>query len=72
MPVDQRNWALRDTKASKARLPPSPLLSARVRMMMYLTLTTSIIDQKISEMTPNTWIWLIGKGWEPAKVSRNA
>ena len=42
----------REIKASKARLPPSPLLSARMMIMTYFTVTTSIIDQKIRLSTP--------------------
>jgi hypothetical protein len=38
--------------ASKARIPPSPLLSARMMKMMYLMLTMMISDQTISERTP--------------------
>ena len=34
--------------------PPSPSLSARITMPMYLTDTTRVIDQNISEMTPYT------------------
>ena len=33
--------------ASSARLPPSPLLSARMMIMTYFSVTTIIIDQKI-------------------------
>src|SRR3546814_4394433 len=39
--------------ASSARLPPSPLLSARMMMVTYFRVTTSIIDQNIRLMTPN-------------------
>ena len=39
---------LRLISASRARLPPSPLLSARMMIATYLTVTTIIIDQKIS------------------------
>ena len=32
--------------------PPSPSLSARMMKRTYLTVTTIVIDQKISERTP--------------------
>ena len=38
--------------ASKARLPPSPLLSARMITEIYLVVTMIIIDQKIRLRTP--------------------
>src|SRR6266699_682287 len=38
--------------ANNARIPPSPLLSARVRKMMYRMLTMIISDQTMSERTP--------------------
>jgi hypothetical protein len=38
--------------ASSARLPPSPLLSARMMMVTYFSVTTIIIDQKIRLSTP--------------------
>ena len=38
--------------ASKARLPPSPLLSARMMMDVYFTVTMIIIDQKMRLRTP--------------------
>jgi len=40
------------TSVSSARLPPSPLLSARIISVTYLNDTTSITDQKISDTTP--------------------
>ena len=43
-------WA----RAIRARMPPSPRLSARMTSMTYLTVTTRINDQKISERTPST------------------
>ena len=44
-----RRWS-----ASRAKMPPSPRLSARVMNERYLALTTSSSAQKISESTPNT------------------
>ncbi len=38
--------------ASSARLPPSPLLSARMMIVTYLIVTMIIIDQKIRLKTP--------------------
>lgn len=35
-------------------MPPSPSLSARITRPTYLTLTTSVIDQNTSEITPYT------------------
>ena len=35
-------------------IPPSPSLSARMMNVTYLTLTISVIAQKISETTPKT------------------
>ena len=56
MPRVQRRSPLPDVErliiASRARLPPSPLLSARMMIMTYLNVTTSIIDQKIRLRTP--------------------
>ena len=42
------------TSASRARIPPSPWLSARMMNARYLTVTTIINDQKMSERTPRT------------------
>ena len=55
MPAVQRRCVrslLRLISASSARLPPSPLLSARMMIMTYLSVTTIIIDQKIRLRTP--------------------
>ena len=38
--------------ARSAMMPPSPLLSARMRNMRYFTVTTIVRDQKMSERTP--------------------
>ena len=57
MPAVQRllppSDVLRLIRASKARLPPSPLLSARMMTVTYFSVTTIIIDQKIRLSTPN-------------------
>ena len=42
----------REMRAIRARLPPSPRLSARMMTETYFSVTTSIIVQKIKEMTP--------------------
>ena len=34
-------------------MPPSPLLSARMMKVRYLTVTTIVSDQKISDRTPS-------------------
>ena len=73
IPVDQRLVLVRpDTKASSARLPPSPLLSARMMMTTYLIVTTIIIDQNIRLITPMMCAGSSASLWCPAKVSRNA
>jgi hypothetical protein len=63
---------LREMSASRARLPPSPLLSARTRMATYLRATTMIIAQKIRLSTPNTLVASIASSWWPVKASRKA
>jgi hypothetical protein len=40
------------TSAISAMIPPSPWLSARMISVTYFTVTTSVIAQKTSEMTP--------------------
>ena len=42
------------TKASRAKMPPSPWLSARMIRIVYLMEMTTIKDQKISDTTPST------------------
>ncbi len=44
--------AARCASAISARIPPSPLLSARITRMTYLTVTMMISAQKISDSTP--------------------
>ena len=54
MPLVQRFLLLsvRLISARSARLPPSPLLSARMMMVTYFSVTMIIIDQKIRLSTP--------------------
>ncbi len=54
MPADQRlaGTELREISASSASVPPSPLLSARMMTVTYLSVTTSIIDQNIRLSAP--------------------
>ena len=42
----------RCASAASAMTPPSPSLSARIRIPTYLIDTITVIDQNISEMTP--------------------
>ena len=44
--------SVRLISASSARLPPSPLLSARMMIVTYFSVTMIIIDQKIRLSTP--------------------
>ena len=48
----------RCASAARASVPPSPLLSARMMMMTYFTVTTRISAQKIMESEPITATWL--------------
>jgi len=43
-----------EIKATSARLPPCPLLSARMVIVTYWIVTTNVIDQKIRLTTPRT------------------
>ena len=73
MPFDHRFDLVRpDTSASSARLPPSPLLSARMMMVTYFSVTTIIIDQNIRLITPMMCGGSSASLWWPAKVSRKA
>ena len=40
------------TTARRAKMPPSPWLSARMMKVRYLTVTTMVRDQKISDRSP--------------------
>ena len=53
--VQRLDLVLPDTSASSARLPPSPLLSARMMIATYFTVTTIIIDQNMRLSTPMMW-----------------
>jgi hypothetical protein len=48
------------TKASSARIPPSPRLSARRTKVTYLRETTKLIDQNTSDITPITFSRVAG------------
>ena len=48
----QRVEALRVASDIRVRMPPSPALSARITKERYLTDTTRISSQKISERKP--------------------
>ena len=54
MPLVQRFLppSVRLMSASSARLPPSPLLSARMMIVTYFSVTMIIIDQKMRLSTP--------------------
>ena len=56
---------LRWASAMRARMPPSPLLSARMTRATYLIVTTSTSDQKISDSTPS-----VSARVTPAPVSK--
>ena len=49
-PLTRRRW----TSATSAIMPPSPRLSARITKVMYLTMTTRMIVQTMSEIMPST------------------
>src|SRR3569623_3554898 len=59
-------------KASNARLPPSPRLSARIMNSVYFTDTTSISDKKISERITRICALSMASGWAPMKHSLNS
>ena len=52
--VDRPPGLTRWASAIRARVPPSPLLSARIRKVTYLIVTIRISAQMISETTPST------------------
>ena len=62
----------REISASSDRLPPSPLLSARIMIATYLTVTISSMVQNTMLMTPWTRSASTGSVWCPAKVSCSA
>ena len=50
-------------------MPPSPLLSARMMKTRYLTVTTIVSAQKMSESTPSTFS---GVGLAPCSGSKHS
>ena len=52
------------------RMPPSPLLSARMMRTTYFSVTTTISAQKISDSRPSTLPSFRGIAWWPPKTSR--
>ena len=56
----------------RARMPPSPRLSARRTMARYLTEIVRMSAQKMRERTPRTFAGVGGIGWCPVKHSRSA
>ena len=52
-PSPGERWA----SEASARIPPSPSLSARMMSRTYLTVTTMISDQTISDTTPMMADW---------------
>ena len=58
------------SKAIRAKMPPSPRLSARNTKTMYLSEMMSTSDQKISDRMPRILSGVAGKGCLPEKVSR--
>ena len=48
---------LTPSKAIKAKMPPSPSLSARITSRTYVTVTMIVTDQKISETIPKMVSW---------------
>ncbi len=59
-------------KASSAKMPPSPLLSAFMMNSRYLKATTMKSDQKNSDRMPSTFSRTTGSEWAPAKHSFTA
>ena len=50
-------------------IPPSPLLSARMMRITYLSETTIISDQKIVDRPPSTFAASRGMPWSGLNVS---
>ena len=55
--------------ASSARLPPSPLLSARRISATYLIVTMTTNDQNIRQTVPKIWSLSTASGWWPTNTS---
>ena len=51
------------TRANSAKMPPSPLLSARMMNDRYFTATTMMSDQKNSDKRPSTESCVTGIAW---------
>ncbi len=63
----------RVASAVKESVPPSPLLSARSKIRMYLMVTTTIKAHRMSESTPSTVSRVIGPdSAAAATATRNA
>ena len=59
-------------RAMSARIPPSPLLDARITAPRYFTETMRISEVKMSERIPSTLSRVGASGWVPAKHSLKA
>ena len=64
-----RSLTADDASASSAMMPPSPLLSARMMRITYLSETTIISAQKIAETPPRMFSVLSGIPWLGWNVS---
>jgi hypothetical protein len=64
----RRGWS----RASKARMPPSPRLSACMMKVRYLNDTTKLSDQKINDSTPRTFAAVAWRPYSGAKHSLSA
>jgi hypothetical protein len=62
-------FSLPDTNPKRAKIPPSPRLSASRMKMTYLTLTMMVNDQKMSDMTPKIFVGVKAMAWWPEKHS---
>ena len=60
------------TRASSARLPPSPRLSARMMMATYFSVTSAMMVQKMSDSTPRMRAGSAAIAWCPVNVSLRA
>jgi hypothetical protein len=58
-----------EARASNAMMPPSPLLSARMMRITYLSVTTSISAQKIADTPPRMFSTVSGIPWAGWNVS---
>ena len=67
-----RGVPLGRASARRARMPPSPRLSARITIDRYLNVTTKLSDQTISDRMPSTFCSFTGNPWVPKKHSLKA